>query len=150
MQQPALAKIHALPDTSLTDAQLEWAIIIAQHQRKLVLVKHKQRNTYECPGGTREPGESIDQCAHRELYEETGASEYQLTPIAAYSIRLHDGRLSGGMMYRAEITAFAELPDFEMERVELFHALPPALTYPEIIPSLMRYVFGRPVAAGRR
>lgn len=140
MQQRNLATLHLLPHTGLHDERLNWSVIIARYQGKLVLVKHKQRDTFECPGGHRETGESIIECAHRELYEETGASEYQLTPVAPYSIRLANGELSCGMLFRADISEFSELPGFEMERVELFNALPQALTYPEIIPQLLRFV----------
>lgn len=49
--------------------------------------KHKERDTYECPGGHREPNENIDDTAKRELWEETGAACFDLQPICAYSVR---------------------------------------------------------------
>ena len=55
------------------DALLKFAVIIAKSQGKWVFCKHKERNTYEVPGGRREPNESILETAKRELSEETGA-----------------------------------------------------------------------------
>lgn len=50
------------------------------------MVKHKERDTYEIPGGHREPEETVDFAAERELVEETGAKEYTIKPIAIYSV----------------------------------------------------------------
>ncbi|MFR7445451.1 MAG: NUDIX domain-containing protein [Sellimonas intestinalis] len=42
--------------------------------------------TYEVPGGHREAGETIDETARRELYEETGATDFDLFPVCVYSV----------------------------------------------------------------
>ena len=51
------------------DNLLKFAVIIAKSDGKWVFCKHRERNTYEIPGGHREPGELIDDTAKRELYE---------------------------------------------------------------------------------
>jgi len=38
-----------------------------------VFCKHKDRDTFEFPGGHREKDEKIEETAKRELWEETGA-----------------------------------------------------------------------------
>ena len=45
------------------DSLLKFAVIIARTNGKWVFCKHKQRDTYELPGGHREPGESILEAA---------------------------------------------------------------------------------------
>ncbi len=55
------------------DEKLRFAVIIAHSGPDLFFCRHKDRNTYEIPGGHREPGERIEACARRELEEETGA-----------------------------------------------------------------------------
>ena len=70
----------------VNDALLKFAVIIARSNGKWVFCKHKDRNTYEIPGGHREPGEDIMETARRELYEETGALEFTLKPAFVYSV----------------------------------------------------------------
>ena len=41
------------------DKLLRFAVIIARHNGKWVFCKHRERDTYELPGGHREPGEQI-------------------------------------------------------------------------------------------
>ena len=62
-------KFYDLVDDSL----LKFAVIISKSNGKWVFCKHKERNTYEIPGGHREEGETIFETAKRELVEETGA-----------------------------------------------------------------------------
>ena len=44
---------------SINDSMLKFAVIIARHNGKWVFCKHKERNTWEAPGGHREDGEDI-------------------------------------------------------------------------------------------
>ena len=71
---------------SVDDALLKFAVVIAKAEGKWVFCKHKERDTYEIPGGHREPGEAIDDTAVRELQEETGAREFTIKPVFAYSV----------------------------------------------------------------
>ena len=119
------------------DSLLKFAVVIARSQGKWVLCKHKERDTYECPGGHREPGETIDQAARRELYEETGAVAFEIAPLCVYSVTGADGEETFGMLYAAEITEFEAELHSEIERVELFGELPDNWTYPEIQPLLL-------------
>lgn len=44
---------------SVNDMLLKFAVIISKHDGKWVFCKHKERHTYEIPGGKREPNEQI-------------------------------------------------------------------------------------------
>mgnify|MGYP002626281511 FL=1 len=66
---------------TVDDALLKFAVIISKSDDKWVFCKHKERNTFEVPGGHREHGEAILDTAKRELYEETGALVYTIEPV---------------------------------------------------------------------
>ncbi|MDE6674309.1 MAG: NUDIX domain-containing protein [Acetatifactor sp.] len=122
------------------DSLLRFAVIIARSGDKWVFCKHRERNTYEVPGGHREPGENIDDTARRELYEETGALRYTLQPICVYSVTApdnFDGQESFGMLYYAQIEEFESELHSEIEKIILTAELPECWTYPEIQPKLL-------------
>lgn len=58
----------------------------------------------------------------KELWEETGAKIFDLTPICIYSVLENDSVIENstetfGMLYFASITSFGDLPPLEMERI---------------------------------
>lgn len=122
------------------DELLKFAVIVSRHKDKWVFCKHKKRSTYECPGGHREMGEDIEKTARRELWEETGAETYELKKICVYSVADNKAE-SFGMLYYAEIFTFGELPELEIEKVELLEELPLSWTYPLIQPYLLEKVY---------
>ena len=128
---------------SVSDDLLKFAVIISKYNGKWVFCKHKERNTYEIPGGHREAGESILECAKRELNEETGASAFSITPVCVYSVtgknRVNQtGEETFGMLFFAEISAFENKLDSEIEFIRLFDSLPSEWTYPQIQPILIK------------
>lgn len=50
---------------SIDDSLLKFAVIISQSNGKWVFCKHKERDTFEVPGGHREAGENILETAKR-------------------------------------------------------------------------------------
>lgn len=112
------------------DEDLKIAAMVCTYKGKLVLCRHRDRDTWECPGGHREAGETIIETAERELYEETGAKKFIIKPVCAYKITVY------AMLFYAEITEFSELPESEIETVDFFDELPENLTYPAIHPYL--------------
>ena len=128
---------------TIEDSQLKFAVIISHIGEKLVFCKHKDRDTYEIPGGHREPGETIRQAAERELREETGAVEFEIHPICVYSVTgktraVDSGEETFGMLYHAQIHSFEEALHNEIAQIELFEVLPDNWTYPQIQPLLLR------------
>lgn len=128
---------------TVEDTLLNFAVIIARSEGKLVFCKHRKRETWELPGGHREKGETIEQTARRELMEETGASQFTLQPICVYSVigktRVNEsGQECFGGLFFAEITAFAPELHSEMERIELMDTPPGEWTYPLIQPKLLQ------------
>lgn len=125
------------------DRLLEFAVIISKTFGKWVFCKHKERDTYEVPGGHRETGESILEAARRELYEETGAVDYDIKPICVYSVtgknRVNEtGEETFGMLFFADVKCFEKELHSEMEKIELFDELPEKWTYPLIQPILIK------------
>ncbi len=132
----------------IDDALLKFAVLVAKSNGKWVFCKHKERNTFEFPGGHREAGEKIQETAERELMEETGARIFHIKPICVYSVtgknRVNEtGEETYGMLYYAEISEFDAELNSEMEKVELFDAWPQHWTYPEIQPILADEVLRR-------
>lgn len=125
------------------DRLLKFAVIIAKSNGKWVFCKHKDRTTYESPGGRREAGETISETAKRELYEETGATDFTIEPICAYSVtganRVNQtGEETFGMLFFADIRQFEPELHSEIERIERFDQLPQDWTYPQIQPALIQ------------
>lgn len=127
---------------TINDNLLKFAVVISRAENKWVFCKHKERTTFEVPGGHREQGETILDAAKRELREETGAKEFSIEPVCVYSVT-GKNRLNGtgeetfGMLYFAEITSFETELHSEMEKVYLFEKLPAEWTYPKIQPKLI-------------
>ena len=121
---------------------LKFAVIISKSNGKWVICKHKERDTYEVPGGHREPGEMIFETARRELQEETGAVEFEIKPICVYSVKgktkVNKGEndTSYGMLYYADIFSFEELHS-EIEEILITDSLVENWTYPLIQPKLL-------------
>lgn len=122
------------------DRLLKFAVIIAKTGGKWVFCKHRERETYEFPGGHREEGEEILDTAKRELYEETGALTSAITPVCVYSVISEDefdGEETFGMLYFAEIETFEKELHHEIESILITENLAENWTYPLIQPKLL-------------
>ena len=127
---------------TVNDELLKFAVIISQSNGKWVFCKHKERDTFEVPGGHRETGEKIEDTAVRELKEETGAVDFNIKPVCVYSVkgktRVNNNatKESFGMLYAAEIFSFEEIHS-EIEKIVLSDDLIRQWTYPLIQPKLI-------------
>lgn len=123
----------------MEDSKIDFAVIVARTDGKWVFCKHKERETFEIPGGHREKGEAIDEAAKRELYEETGALEYEISRLGIYSVMVDDNKEteSFGMLYYADIFKFEGELHSEIEKIIITEDLVESWTYPEIQPKLV-------------
>lgn len=119
------------------NTKLKFAVIAARYNGKWAFVRHKERTTWEIAGGHREEDEHIKDTAARELFEETGAKNFELYPVCVYSVD-RDGEESFGCLSYAEINVLGELPNSEIGEVQLFDDMPDNLTYPLIQPFLFK------------
>ncbi len=119
---------------------LKYAVIIARTDGRYVFCQHRDRDTWEIPGGRREAGEGILDAAKRELYEETGAVSFEIHPVCVYSVIAEDefnGQETFGMLYHADIFTFEEQLHHEIKKITIIDGLPEKWTYPQIQPKLL-------------
>lgn len=105
---------------------IKRVVIVSKYNNKWIYCKHKERNTWEIPGGHVEEGESPIEAAKRELYEETGAVDFNIEPISIYSVSQY------AQLFYAEIKKIEKLPNFEIHEISFFEEEPDNLTYQEM------------------
>ena len=89
-------------EESPRSAAMKYAVIVARYRGKWILCRHKERTTWEIPGGHLEANETPDQAAIRELWEETGTVKAKITRICCYGVQDY------GMLYFAEVKELTE------------------------------------------
>lgn len=104
--------------------------------------RHKKRTTWETQGGHIEYGEQPIDAAKRELYEESGAIDYDIEPLCDYWAGVEGTNdWANGMVFRAVIRKPGDIPESEMAETKQFDELPQNLTYPQITLELFQYLF---------
>lgn len=132
--------VHFHNEAEAVNEVLKFAVIAAKHEGKWIFCRHKERSTYEIPGGHREIGEDIGETAKRELMEETGAIRFSIKPICVYSVTKNNQTTYGKLFY-ADVFGLGALPeDMEIGEITLSDILPKKLTYPSIQPLLYEKV----------
>ena len=127
------SEIHPLG----TIAPYKYVVVVSRYQGKYLLSRHKNRTTWETQGGHIEPGESPLDASRRELYEESGALDFDIGPVCDYWAG--DERNSAtGVVFLAQIQTLGPLPESEMAEVRTFEKLPENVTYPAITPEIFR------------
>lgn len=132
-------QVDFYPIGEICESELIFAVIPTTYQGQWLFVQHKDRTTWEIPGGRKEQNEPILETAKRELCEETGALTFELLEICDYSVT-REGTTRFGRLFYACAIELGPLPDLEIARVVPFDDLPQELTYPDIQPLLLQRV----------
>ena len=110
-------------------------VCVSKYKGKWVYCRQKNKETWEIPGGHIEDGEDWLTAAKREMYEETGAINLDVEPIAVYSIS------KPGLLCYAEIKELEDIPEeFEIKEIGFFDEEPENLTYPDTHKMLFKKV----------
>ena len=114
---------------------LRFVVVCSFYRGQYLLSFHKVYRSWETQGGHIDNGESPDEAARRELYEESGVTDAELIPVCDYYAYDSEGH-SNGRVYAAIINRLGDLPESEMGDVKLFDSFPEDLTYPLVTPVL--------------
>jgi len=134
-----MIKVEFYKLDKVADELLKYAVIATVDKGNWIFVRHRDRMTWEIPGGRREPNEKILKTAERELVEETGASQFSMKAICVYSVTIKSEK-SYGLLAYAEVDEFEKALTLEIGEREAFSELPTDLTYPLIQPKLLEFV----------
>ncbi len=116
---------------TVQDQKLTYVVMGAWYGEKWIFVRHRDRQTWEMPAGHIESGESADQAAMRELFEEAGVVNSFLEVICDYEVTV-GSRVEYGRLYLAMVNELETMQEFEIEEVLFSDQLPLSLTYPEV------------------
>lgn len=131
--------------------ELKYVVVVTEYDGNLVFCKHNKRGSYDIPGGHIESGESAEDAAIRELYEETGIKNISaISDIGTYYARSISNEDDGayGEIFFVQAKELPEKPpcDFEMNETKLFSLstdkntftnYPTLMTHPGIYPIIL-------------
>jgi 8-oxo-dGTP diphosphatase len=78
-------KVQLIFEPSTFLEKVDHVFVICKYENNWLLTNHKTRG-WEFPGGKVEQGESLEDAAYREVWEETGASIEKLAPLGSYKV----------------------------------------------------------------
>jgi 8-oxo-dGTP diphosphatase len=114
---------------SLDDITYVWMIV--KHNGKFVLSFHRKSKKWDHVGGHVEKNESPLEAAKRELFEETGATDFDIFTVCDFKAHDEDGTFhNNGRTYFVNVREFSSLPNgSEMDRIGFFDEIPKDFRY---------------------
>lgn len=102
-------------DLSFTEGEFtvepKHVLVLLKHEGKWLCTIHKHRGV-EFPGGKLEPGETLEEAAVREVFEETGVRVKNLQWFAEYAV--HDDTLFCKTVFTAQFASQEDIA-FDLE-----------------------------------
>ena len=86
--------------------------VIFDDEGRILLIQRSDNGRWALPAGAMELGESITECAIREVWEETGLKETALTPFAIHTGPQYTFTNEWGHTYQHHVTTF-KIESFE-------------------------------------
>ena len=110
---------------------ITYVRMVVKYNEKFVLCYHRNSKKWDCVGGRVEKCESPLAAAKRELFEETGAVDFDIVPVRDYERFLEDGTFyNNNREYFVNVLKFSDLPDgSEMEKIGFFDKIPDDFRY---------------------
>ncbi len=94
-----------------TLADYRFVVLLSRMDGQFLLSRHRARTTWQNQGGHIEPGETPIEAARRELFEESGALDYDIAPLCDYQFP-H----GAAMVFTANIRRLGHLPKARLRR----------------------------------
>jgi len=111
--------------------KIDYVWMVVKYNEKFVLCYHRKSKKWDYVGGHVEKNESPLAAAKRELFEETGAVDFDIVPICDFQHFLKDGTFHNhGRTYFVNVRKFIDLPsDSEMDKIGFFDEVPDDFRY---------------------
>ncbi len=128
------------PKNTHKDKDIHFVIIATNYKKsdKWIFVRKKDGNSWELPAGHKEENESVLQAAKRELFEETGAKEYNIEVLTDYTLITKEA-VGVGRVFIAIVNKLGLLPDSEIEEIVIKKDFPKPHTYKNIQKQILEH-----------
>ncbi|MBQ5770370.1 MAG: histidine phosphatase family protein, partial [Clostridia bacterium] len=97
----------------------KYVVVFTRNNGKWVYCRAKTREGFETAGGHIENSETPLEAAKRELYEETGAKDFDIMPLFDYAVDT-PASWANGQVFFASVRSFGPMPDYEMAQIAHF------------------------------